>query len=105
MFSVSRFVVPNSVETPPVVYLYNSTSTDKFPLPFIEKCVTQAHNPDGILIMLGVPESVAYVAISVLVLPVTDNVTVCSVPPVPFGDHCLYVGVPNAVFVFADWLR
>ena len=105
MFSVSRFVVPNSVETPPVVYLYNSISTARLPLPFCEKCVTQAQLPEGKLVVLGTPESVAKEAIAVLALPVTVNVTVCSVPPVPVGDHCLRVGVPNAVFVFADWFR
>ena len=52
--------------------------------------------------MLGTPESVAKVAIKVLVLPATDIVTVCSLPPLAFGLHCLYVGVPKALFVFAD---
>ena len=30
--SVSTLVVPSKVETPPIVYLYNSTSTDNVPL-------------------------------------------------------------------------
>jgi hypothetical protein len=100
--SVSRFVVPNKVDTPPTVYLYNSTSTAKVPFEAIERWVTKAHNPDGILVMLGTPESVANVAIRVLVLPATLIVVVCSVPPLALGDHCLYVGVPNAVFVLAE---
>jgi hypothetical protein len=48
---------------------------------------------------------VAYVAISVLVLPATLVTTVCSAPPVGIPDHCLYVGVPIALLVFTDWLR
>ena len=52
--------------------------------------------------MLGTPESVANVAINVLVFTDTLTVTVCSAPPVAFPDHCLYVGVPNALFVFTD---
>ncbi len=52
--------------------------------------------------ILGTPESVANVAIRVLVLPATFIVVVCSVPPLAFGDHCLYVGVPKALFVLAD---
>ena len=52
--------------------------------------------------ILGTPESVANVAIRVLVLPATLIVVVCSVPPLALGDHCLYVGVPNALFVLAD---
>ena len=99
---MSTLVVPNKVDTPPTVYLYNSTSTAKFPFESIAKWFTQAHRPEGILIMFGTPLSVANVAIKVLVLPATDKVTVCSVPPLPFGDHCLYVGVPKALFVFAD---
>lgn len=54
------------------------------------------------LVILGTPESVANVAIRVLVLPETLIVVVCSVPPLALGDHCLYVGVPNAELVFAD---
>jgi hypothetical protein len=56
-------------------------------------------------VILGTPESVANVAIRVLVLPATFTVTVCSVPPLAVGLHCLYVGVPNAVFVLADRFR
>ena len=52
--------------------------------------------------MLGTPESVANVAINVLVLTDALTVTVCSAPPVAFPDHCLYVGVPNALFVLAE---
>jgi len=102
MFSVSRLVVPNKVETPPVVYLYSSISTAKFPLPLIAKCVTHAQLPAGIFVKLGTPLSVAYVANKVLVEPVTVFVTVCSPVIVPIGDHCLYVGEPKAVFVFSD---
>jgi len=102
MLSVSRLVIPNWVETPPVVYLNNLTSTAKFPLPFIEKCVTHAQFPEGMLVKFGTPESVAKVAIFVKVEPATDKVTVCSAPPVPIGDHCLYVGVPKAELVFKD---
>jgi len=87
--SVSIFVVPNKVDTPPTVYLYNSTSTAKFPFEAISKWVTQAHKPEGMLVMFGTPLSVANVAINVLVLPATDKVTVCWVPPLAFGDHCL----------------
>lgn len=99
---MSRFVVPNKVDTPPTVYLYNSTSTATSPFDAIERCVIKAHKPDGILVILGTPESVANVAIKVLVLPATEIVTVCSAPPVAFPDHCLYVGVPKAVSVFTD---
>jgi len=102
MFSVSRLVIPNCVETPPVVYLYNLTSTARFPFPFIDKCVTQAQFPEGMLVILGTPESVAKVAILVKVEPGTLVTTVCSAVPVPIGDHCLYVGVPKALFVFTD---
>ena len=52
--------------------------------------------------MLGTPESVANVAINVLVLTDALIVTVCSAPPLALGDHCLYVGVPNALFVLAE---
>jgi hypothetical protein len=89
ILSVSRFVVPSNVDTPPTVYEYNSISTAKSPLPASEKCVTQAQLPEGIFVKLGTPESVAYVANSVLVFPATFCVTVCCVPPLPFGDHCL----------------
>jgi hypothetical protein len=71
-------------------------------LALIEKCVTQAQRPEGILVIFGTFEFVAYVAKRVLVLPATLAVTVCSAVPVPTGDHCLYVGVPNALFVFND---
>lgn len=71
-------------------------------LAFIEKCVTHAQSPEGILITPGTLESVAYVANRVLVLGAMLVVTVCSAPPVPTGDHCLYVGVPNALLVFTD---
>ena len=71
----------------------------------IEKWVTHAQSPEGKLITPGKFESVAYVAISVLVLPATLVTTVCSAPPVGIPDHCLYVGVPIALLVFTDWLR
>lgn len=86
---MSRFVVPKRVDVPPTVYLYNSTSTAKFPFESIEKWLTQAQSPEGMLVMPGTPESVANVAISVLVLPATERVTVCSEPPLALGDHCL----------------
>ena len=41
------------------------------------------------LVIPGTPESVAKVAIRVRVLPATESVTVCSVPPLALGDHCL----------------
>jgi hypothetical protein len=72
---------------------------------FIEKCVTHVHRPEGNCVTPGTFESVAYVAISVLVLPATLVTTVCSAPPVGIPDHCLYVGVPIALLVFNDWLR
>lgn len=68
----------------------------------IDKCKTQAQRPEGILVTPGEFESVAYVAMRVLVEPATLVTTVCSAPPVPTGDHCLYVGVPNALLVFKD---
>jgi hypothetical protein len=71
----------------------------------IEKCVTHAQSPEGKLITPGSFESVACVAISVLVLPATLVTTVCSAPPVGVPDHCLYVGVPIALLVFTDWFR
>jgi hypothetical protein len=74
-------------------------------LAFIEKCKTHDQRPEGILVIFGTFESVAYVAKRVLVLPATLVVTVCSTVPVPIGDHCLYVGLPNAVSVFNDWFR
>jgi hypothetical protein len=58
-FSVSRFVVPNKVDVPPVVYLYNSTSTATFALVSKEKCVTKAQRPEGIFVEFGTPLSVA----------------------------------------------
>ena len=100
--SVSRFVVPKRVETPPVVYLYNSTSTATSLFESISKCVTQAQLPAGMLVRLGTPESVAKVAINVLVFTATFVTTVCSAPTTAVGDHCLYVGLPKAVFVFKD---
>ena len=77
-------------------------STAKFLLVFIEKCVTQAQFPAGILVKLGTPLSVANVAIRVLVLALNVLTIVVSPVVVPIGDHCLYVGVPNALFVFKD---
>lgn len=71
----------------------------------IEKCVTHDQRPEGMLVIPGTLESVAYVAIKVLVLPGTLVTTVCSAPPVPTGDHCLYVGVPIALLVFNDSFR
>lgn len=104
--SVSTLVVPSRTTFPPVEsHLYSSTSTASVPLLSIAKCVTHAQLPDGRLVTPGTFESVAKVAISVLVLPAIELVTVCCEPPLPVGDHCLYVGVPIAVLVFADWLR
>jgi hypothetical protein len=54
------------------------------------------------LVRLGTPESVAKVAINVLVFGATFVTTVCSAPTTAVGDHCLYVGLPKAVFVFKD---
>jgi hypothetical protein len=68
----------------------------------IEKCVTQAQSPEGIFVIPGTFESVAYVAKRVLVEPAILAVTVCSAVPVPIGDHCLYVGLPKAELVFND---
>ena len=100
--SVSRFVVPNKVDVPPVVYLYNSTSTANASLVLILRCVTNAHNPEGILVMFGTPESVANVAINCLVAEATATVTDCSAPLIALGDNSLYVGVPNAESVLFD---
>ena len=77
-------------------------STATFLFVSIEKCVTQAQLPAGMLVILGTPESVAKVAINVLVFGATFVTTVCSAPTTAVGDHCLYVGVPNAVSVFND---
>jgi hypothetical protein len=68
----------------------------------IEKCVTHAQFPAGMLVMFGTPESVAKVAINVLVSATTFLTTVCCAPPVAVGDHSLYVGVPKALFVCTD---
>lgn len=68
----------------------------------IEKCVTHAQRPEGKLVTPGTLESVAYVAIKVLVLPATLVTTVCSEPPVGVPDHCLYVGLPIALLVLTD---
>ena len=68
----------------------------------MEKWVTHAHNPEGILITPGTLESVAYVANRVLVFPGILVVIVCSAAPVGTGDHCLYVGLPKALFVLSD---
>ena len=97
--------MPNKVETAPVVYLYNSTSTARLPPPTIEKCVTQPQRPEGKFVVFGTPLSVAKVANNVLVLPAIVAVTVCSAALVAVGDHSLYVGVPKAVSVLFDWLR
>ena len=77
-----------------------STATVAFVL--IEKCVTHAQFPAGILVILGTPLSVAYVAIRVLVLALSVLTTVVCPVTVAVGDHCLYVGEPKAVFVFSD---
>jgi hypothetical protein len=77
-------------------------STATFLFVSIEKCVTQAQFPGGICVIFGTPESVAKVAINVLVFGATFLTTVCSAPTTAVGDHCLYVGVPNAVSVFND---
>lgn len=64
---------------------------------------TKAQFPEGILVMLGTPESVEKVASLVSVLGATPDATTVTSPVfVPFGDHCLYVGVPYAVFVLID---
>jgi hypothetical protein len=77
-------------------------STATFLFVSIEKCVTQAQLPAGMLVILGTPESVAKVAINVLVSAATFVTTVCSAPTTAVGDHCLYVGLPKAVSVFKD---
>ena len=77
-------------------------STAKFLFVSIEKCVTQAQLPAGIFVRFGTPLSVANVAINVLVFTATFVTTVCCAPTTAVGDHCLYVGVPKAVFVFSD---
>ena len=71
----------------------------------IEKCVTHAQFPAGILVILGTPLSVAYVAIRVLVLAVSVLTTVVCPVPVAVGDHCLYVGEPKAELVLTDWFK
>ena len=64
-------------------------STAKFTLVFIEKCVTHAQFPAGILVILGTPLSVAYVAIRVLVLALSVLTTVVCPVTVAVGDHSL----------------
>ena len=54
------------------------------------------------IVKFGTPVSVANVAINVLVFTATFVTTVCSAPTTAVGDHCLYVGVPKAEFVFID---
>lgn len=71
-------------------------------LSFAEKCVTQAQLPEGRLIALGTPESVANVANKVLEPDAIDVLIVCSAAPEGIGDHSLYVGVPKAESVFTD---
>jgi hypothetical protein len=52
--SVSRLVVPKSTTLPPVEsHVYNSTSTFKLTLAFIEKWFTQAQSPEGKLVTPG----------------------------------------------------
>ena len=77
-------------------------STANVTFVLIEKCVTHAQFPAGILVILGTPLSVAYVAIRVLVLALSVLTTVVCPVTVDVGDHCLYVGEPKAVFVFSD---
>lgn len=67
-----------------------------------EICVTHAQLPDGRLIALGLPESIAYVPIATLFPPDMLVVVVCSPVVVGVVDHCLYVGVPKAELVFRE---
>jgi hypothetical protein len=54
---------------------------------------------------LGTLLSVAKVCTVAVELPATFAVTVCWVPPVGVELNCLYVGVPKALLVFADWFK
>jgi hypothetical protein len=96
------FVVPNNVETPPIVYLYKRTSTSHVELALDKKCNVQAQLPASNIVAPGTPLSVAKVAI----VPPTEaaNVilVVCCAAPDAIGLHCLYVGVPNALLVLVD---
>jgi hypothetical protein len=68
----------------------------------IEIWVTQAQFPDGKLVALGEPESIAYVPTIVRVPPVIVVVLVCCAASVGVVDHCLYVGVPKGEFVSTE---
>ena len=76
--SVSMFVVPKRTTLPPVEsHVYSSTSILTVSLLSIERWEIQAQRPEGSCVAPGTPESVAYVASRVLVLPAMFIVTDC----------------------------
>jgi len=96
------FVVPNNVETPPIVYLYKRTSKSHVELALDKKCNVQAQLPPFNEVMFGTPLSVAKVATVPLAEAPNVILVVCCAAPDGLGLHCLYVGVPKAVFVLLD---
>jgi hypothetical protein len=96
------FVVPNNVETPPIVYLYKRTSTSQVELTLDKKCNVQAQLPASNIVAPGTPLSVANVAIIPPAEAPNVILVVCCAAPDAIGLHCLYVGVPNALLVLVD---
>lgn len=58
--------------------------------------------PAGIDVRPGTPLSVAKVATTTVAFAAIVVVTLCSAAPEGVGDHCLYVGVPNALLVLRE---
>ena len=96
------FVVPNNVETPPIVYLYKRTSTSHVELALDKKCNVQAQLPACNVVTPGTPLSVAKVATVPLAEAANVIDAVCCAALVAIGLHSLYVGVPNALSVLLD---
>jgi hypothetical protein len=96
------FVVPNNVETPPIVYLYKRTSTSHVELALDKKCNVQAQLPASNTVAPGIPLSVANVATMPAAEAPNVILAVCCAAPDEIGLHSLYVGVPKALFVLVD---
>lgn len=72
---MTLFVVPNNVETPPILYLYKFTSISQVELALDKKCSVQAQLPASNIVAFGIPLSVANVS----TIPVTEAPNVIDV--------------------------
>ena len=96
------FVFPIIVEAPPIVYLYTCTSISHTESALDNTCNVKPQVPGCNIVAPGMPLSVANVARTPPAAAPNVILAVCCAAPDETGLHCLYVGVPKALFVSAD---